>query len=390
MSDTRTADQSGSSGAESTSEALLPALFRPFSLRDVTFANRVFVTPMCQYIADDGHTADWHLPHHGRFSLAGVGGACVEASAITRDGRITPGCLGIYLDSHIDGLAKIVSLYHDQNIPIGIQIAHSGRKGSAAVPLEGAAPLVECDPARAWELIAPSAIAMTEGWPVPRAMEEDEILGMIDAFAAAASRAIKAGSDFIEIHGAHGYLVNSFFSPISNQRSDKWGGPDIVNRMRFPLSVAEAVRSTMPPSMPLLYRTSAVDGFEGGITIDDTVILAKALKSKGVDLIDCSSGGIIGPSGRASVQPSPGYLVPYAETVRHGANIATTAVGLIIEARQANDIIASGQADMVAMGRQLLDDPNFVFHAAQQLGHPDPFRVLPESYAFFLERRKFK
>ena len=375
--------------SEADSVASLPPLFRPFSLRDVTFANRVSVTPMCQYIADDGHTAGWHLPHHGRFSLAGVGGACVEASAITRDGRITHGCLGIYLDSHIDGLTKIVSLYHDQNIPIGIQIGHSGRKGSAAVPRDGAAPLAEFDPSQAWEIIAPSAIAMTEGWPVPRAMEEDEILGMIDAFVAASSRALKAGFDFIEIHGAHGYLVNSFFSPISNHRTDKWGGPDIENRMRFPLSVAEAIRSAIPPSMPLLYRTSAVDGFEGGVTLEDTVILAKALKSKGVDLIDCSSGGIIGPSGRASVQPSLGYLVPYAEAVRHGANIATTAVGLIIEARQANDIIASGQADMVAMGRQLLDDPNFVFHAAQQLGHPDPFRVLPESYAFFLERRKF-
>ena len=390
MTATGVPDQPASSGAESTPEASLPALFRPFSLRDVTFANRVFVTPMCQYIADDGHTAGWHLPHHGRFSLGGVGGASVEASAVTRDGRITHGCLGIYLDSHIDGLAKIVSLYHDQNIPIGIQIAHSGRKGSAALPREGAAPLLQYDPTRAWEIIGPSAIAMSEGWPVPRAMEEDEILGMIDEFVAAALRAVSAGFDFVEIHGAHGYLVNSFFSPIANQREDKWGGADIENRMRFPLSVAEAIRAAIPASMPLLFRTSAVDGFEGGITIDDTVRLAKALKQHGVDLIDCSSGGIIGPSGRASVQPSAGYLVPYAEAVKRGANIATMAVGLIVEAGQANDIIASGQADMVAMGRQLLDDPNFVFHAAQQLGHPDPFRVLPESYAFFLERRKFK
>ena len=390
MTDTSSHDHAASPEAESSDEVSLPALFRPFSLRDVTFANRVSVTPMCQYIADDGHTAGWHLPHHGRFSLAGVGGACVEASAITRDGRITHGCLGIYLDSHIEGLARIVSLYHEQNIPIGIQIGHSGRKGSAAMPLEGAAPLVEYDPARAWQIIAPSAIAMTEGWPVPRAMEEDEILGMIDACVAAASRALRAGFDFIEIHGAHGYLVQSFFSPISNQRTDKWGGPDIENRMRFPLSVVEAIRSTIPASMPLFYRTSAVDGIEGGVTIEDTVILAEALKSKGVDLIDCSSGGVIGPSGRASVEPSPGYLVPYAEAVRRGANIATMAVGLIVDADQANDIIASGQADMVAMGRQLLDDPNFVFHAARQLGHPNPFRVLPESYAFFLERRKFK
>ena len=229
---------------------------------------------------------------------------------------------------------------------------------------------------------------MTDGWPVPREMQEPEILGMIDAFRDASRRAMDAGFDFIEIHGAHGYLVNSFFSPISNRRSDKWGGPDIENRMRFPLAVAEAVRGVIPPSMPLLYRTSAVDGFEGGVTIDDTVVLAKALKEKGVDLIDCSSGGIIGPSGRASEKPSPGYLVPYAKAVRDGAGIATMAVGLIVDPQQANDIIASGSADLVAMGRQLLDDPNFPYHAAQALGHPDPFSVLPESYAFFLSRRK--
>ena len=388
MTATRNPDEADTAAPETDSGVSMPPLFQPFSLRAVTFANRAFVTPMCQYCADDGHAVNWHLAHHGRFSLAGVGGACVEATAITRDGRITHGCLGIYLDSHVEGLARIVSFYHDQDIPVGIQIGHSGRKGSAAVPLEGAEPLVRQDPSRAWEIVAPSAIAMTDEWPAPRAMEEDEILGMIDAFVAATSRAIRAGFDFIEIHGAHGYLVNSFFSPISNRRSDKWGGPDIDDRMRFPLGVAEAVRSSMPSSMPLFYRTSVVDGLEGGVTLDDTVVLAKALKSKGVDLIDCSSGGIVGASGRAAVRPSPGYLVPYAEAVRHGADVATMAVGLIIEAAQANDIIASGKADMVAMGRRLLDDPNFVFHAAQQLRHPDPFRVLPESYGFFLERWK--
>jgi len=374
--------------SEADSVASLPPLFEPYSLRGVTFGNRVFVTPMCQYSSDDGHVADWHFPHHGRFSLAGVGGACVEATAITRDGRITYGCLGIYLDSHVDGLSKIVSLYHDQDIPVGIQIGHSGRKGSAAVALDGGAPLAEFDSSRAWEIIAPSAIAMIDGWPVPRAMAEDEIVGMIDAFATASSRAIKAGFDFIEIHGAHGYLVNSFFSPLSNQRTDQWGGPDIEDRMRFPLSVAEAIRSVAPTSMPLFYRTSVVDGFEGGVTLEDTVTLAKALKSKGVDLIDCSSGGIIGSSGRALVRPSPGYLVPYAEEIRHTAEIATMAVGLIIKADQANEIIAAGKADLVAMGRQLLDDPNFVYHAAKDLGHPDPYSVLPESYGFFLAGRE--
>jgi 2,4-dienoyl-CoA reductase-like NADH-dependent reductase (Old Yellow Enzyme family) len=367
---------------------MVPTLFDPCTLRGVTFRNRVFVTPMCQYVAIDGHTVDWHFAHHGRFSLGGVGGACVEASGITREGRITPGCLGIYLDSHIAGLARIVSIYHQQQIPVGIQIGHSGRKGSAAVPLDGAAPLASHDAAQAWQTIAPSAIAMSDGWPVPHALGESEILQLIDAFAAAANRAVQAGFDFIEIHGAHGYLVNSFFSPIANKRNDQWGGEEIENRMRFPLKIAEAIRETIPQDMPLFYRTSAVDGFDDGVTIEDTILLARELMARGVDLLDCSSGGIVGPSGRAAIKPSPGYLVPYAEAVKNETGLATMAVGLIFEAGQANDIIESGQADMVAMGRQLLDDPNFVFHAARELDHPNPFSVLPESYAFFLERRK--
>ena len=343
---------------------------------------------MCQYCSDDGHAVDWHFAHHGRFSLAGPGGACVEASGVTREGRITHGCLGIYLDSHIEGLSRIVSIYHNQSIPVGIQIGHSGRKGSAAVPLEGAAPLVDFDPVRAWETMAPSAVPMTDGWPAPRAMRVDEIRAMIDAFVAAAIRAVRAGFDFIEIHGAHGYLVNSFFSPIANRRDDEWGGADIENRMRFPLRVAEAVRAAIPDSMPLFFRTSVVDGFEGGVTVADTVQLAAAMRAAGVDLIDCSSGGIIGPSGRASIEPSPGYLVPYARAVREGAAMPTMAVGLIVAPEQANEVIESGAADLVAMGRQLLEDPNFVFHAAKRLRHPDPFSILPASYAFFLRRRQ--
>jgi 2,4-dienoyl-CoA reductase-like NADH-dependent reductase (Old Yellow Enzyme family) len=369
------------------SDEPMPALFQPFRLRDLTFKNRVIVTPMCQYCAEDGHAVDWHLAHHGRFSLGGVGGACVESTGVTRDGRITPSCLGIYLDSHIDGLAAIVSIYHSQNIPVGIQISHSGRKGSSAVALDGGAPLAEFDPPQAWEIVAPSAIAMMDGWPVPRALEDAEINELIESFADAADRALKAGFDFIEIHGAHGYLINSFFSPISNQRDDKWGGSNIKNRMRFPLIVAEAVRARIPDSMPLFFRTSVVDGFDDGVTLEDTVALATELKSRGVDLIDCSSGGIVGSSGRANTLPSPGYLVPYADAIRHEANIPTMAVGLIIEPRQANDIIASGKADLIAMGRQLLDDPNFVLHAAQDLDHPRPFTVIPESYALFLESR---
>ncbi len=373
--------------ADKSSATPLPALFRPLALRGLVFANRVLVTPMCQYCAQDGHAVDWHFSHHGRFSLAGPGGACVEATAVTRTGRITHGCLGIYLDRHIKGLAKIVSIYHNQGIPVGIQIGHSGRKGSAATPLDGAAPLSAFDPSQAWETIAPSPVPMMDGWPTPRPMGADEIHELIDAFARAAARAVRAGFDFIEIHGAHGYLVNSFFSPIANLRDDEWGGGDIDNRMRFPLRVAEAVRASIPDSMPLFFRTSVVDGLAGGVTVADTVLLAAALKRRGVDLIDCSSGGIIGPSGRAGQDPAPGYLVPYAKAVREGADMPTMAVGLIIAADQANEIIAAGSADLVAIGRQLLEEPNFVFQAARRLGHPDPFAILPESYAFFLKRR---
>lgn len=365
----------------------VPALFQPFELREVMFRNRVMVTPMCQYVADDGHVVDWHFAHHGRFALGGVGAAMVESTGVTRNGRITPGCLGIYLDSHVDGLSRITDLYHRQDIPVGIQLSHAGRKGSAAVPLEGAQPLIGDAPEKAWTIVAPSAIAQTEGWPVPRALTADEIEQLIEAFAIAARRAVAAGFDLVEIHGAHGYLVNSFFSPLANQRDDDWGG-DRESRMRFPLAVADAIRAVIPAAMPLFYRASVVDGIDGGVTVEDTVELARSLKQHGVDLVDCSSGGMIGPSGRATTRPAPGYLVPYAQAVREGADMATMAVGLIVEPAQANDIVASGAADLVAMGRQLLDDPNFVLHAAQALGHPEPYSLIPESYAFFLERRK--
>lgn len=376
-----------SDGSDPACEAGVPALFTPLAVRGVTFANRLFVTPMCQYCAVDGHAVTWHFSHHGRFALSGIGGALVESSGVTRDGRITPGCLGIYVDSHVDGLRRIVEAYHEQAIPVGIQLSHAGRKGSAAVPLKGARPLAECAPDEAWATIAPSAVAMLEDWPVPRAMSEPEIEAMIEAFAAAAERAVAAGFDLIEIHGAHGYLVNSFFSPLANRRDDAWGG-SLANRMRFPLRIAEAIRARIPEAMPLFYRTSAVDGFDGGVTLDDTVALASELQARGVDVLDCSSGGIIGPSGRAFEKPSPGYLVPFAAEVRRRAAVRTMAVGLIREPAQAEAIVRDGQADLVALGRQLLDDPNFPYHAALALGHPEPEAVLPASYAAVLSRRR--
>ncbi|MDH4108293.1 MAG: NADH:flavin oxidoreductase/NADH oxidase [Gammaproteobacteria bacterium] len=364
-----------------------PPLFTAFSIRKVTFRNRIVVTPMCQYVADDGHVQLWHCAHHSRFALSGIGGAIVEATGVTRDGRITLGCLGIYLDEHVGGLKRIVDIYHSQGIPVGIQLSHAGRKASAAVPLKGAAPLADADPDRAWTAMAPSAVALTDRWPIPREMTEHDIETIIEAFGIAAERACRAGFDFLEIHGAHGYLVNSYFSPIANRRSDSWGGAPLENRMRFPLGVAAEIRRRIPAEMPVFYRASVVDGLEGGVTIEDTAALARELKACGVDLIDCSSGGITGPSGRAFERPAPGYLVPYAREVRERAGVPTMAVGLIVEAGQANAIVANGDADLVAMGRQLLAEPSFPYHAAQALGHPKPESVLPESYAFFLERR---
>jgi 2,4-dienoyl-CoA reductase-like NADH-dependent reductase (Old Yellow Enzyme family) len=364
-----------------------PALFAPFALRGVTFANRIIVSPMCQYAAEDGHVGDWHRAHHARFALSGVGGAIVESTGVLREGRITPGCLGIYDDAHVEGLRGITALYHAQRIPVGIQLSHAGRKASAAVPLEGAQPLATSDPARAWQIVAPSAEPLTPDWPVPRALEESEIEGIVEAFVLAARRAVAAGFDFVEIHGAHGYLIHSFFSPISNRRSDGWGG-DMAGRMRLPLTIARRIRAEIPADMPLFYRASAVDGIEGGLAIEDSVALARELKALGVDLIDCSSGGIHGASGNSSAPPAPGYLVEHAARIRADADMPTMAVGLIVDPQQAEAIVGGGEADLVAMGRQLLAEPSFPYRAAQALGLDDPASVLPPAYAFFLKRRR--
>lgn len=363
-----------------------PALFTPLVLRGVTFRNRIVVTPMCQYASVDGFAGRWHRSHHGRFALGGVGGALLESTGVTADGRITPGCLGIYDDAHIEGLTEIVAIYHDQGIPVGIQLNHAGRKGSADVPLDGAAPIAPGDP-RGWPLVAPSAIALNENWPTPRALTGAEIEAVIDAFEAAARRAVAAGFDFVEIHGAHGYLLHSFVSPITNQRDDAWGG-DRERRMRLPVEIARRLRAAVPADMPIFYRASVVDGIDGGLSIEDTIALAAALRDAGVDLIDCSSGGINGASGNSTVKPHPGYLVPFADRLRREAGIPTMAVGLIVDPGQADAVIAEGHADLVAMGRQLIAEPSFAYRAATDLGLADPQQVLPASYGFFLRRRR--
>lgn len=365
----------------------MTSLFTPLSLRSVTFKNRIVLSPMCQYAAEDGRVSDWHLEHHARFALGGVGGALVESTGILPEGRITPDCLGIWDDAHIEGLSQITALYKRHGTTIGIQIGHAGRKASSTPPWAGGWALPAGDP-RAWQTSAPSAIAYHEDWPVPHALEIDEIAAIVEAFAAATRRAVAAGFDFVEIHGAHGYLIHSFVSPVSNHRTDAYGGTP-ENRMRLAVEVATAVRAAIPAGMPLFYRASCIDRIpEEGLTLDDAVLLAEALKPAGVDVIDCSAGGILVRTNPGHIQEGPGFQIGFAERIKAETGIATMAVGAITDPLQANGIIASGKADLVALGRELLADSAFTWRAAHALGIEKPDFVLPERYAFYLQFRR--
>ncbi|UVL38335.1 NADH:flavin oxidoreductase/NADH oxidase [Pseudomonas sp. B21-040] len=364
-----------------------PPLFTPFESRGVHFRNRLVVSPMCQYQSTEGLVNDWHYAHHARFALGGIGGALLEATAVMRDGRISPGCLGIWNDDQIAGLRRIAGLYHQQGVPLGVQLAHAGRKASSAVPWLGSGPLTTDSPSPAWPTLAPSALAHNVDWPTPAAASHDDIQQVIQAFAQGARRAVEAGLDFVEIHGAHGYLIHEFFSPLANLRTDAYGG-DFANRARLALEVVRAVRAVVPSSMPVWYRASCVDDGEGGISLDDSVRLAALLAADGVDLVDCSAGGILGPVARSATVATAGHQVPYAARIRAEAEVATMAVGMITEAQHANQVIAEGAADLVALGRALLDDPSFAYHAALELQVPDAHDLLPQSHGFFLARRQ--
>lgn len=255
-----------------------PKLFEPFQLRAVQFLNRIVLSPMCQYAAVDGLVQPWHMAHHARFALSGVGSAIVEATGITPEGRITPGCLGLWDDRQIEGLTRIVDLYHSQQIPVGIQIGHAGRKASSALPWEGAGPLTASTAHPAWPTVAPSALAHMDRWPTPAPLDATGIARIVESFGSAARRAVKAGFDFVEIHGAHGYLIHSFFSPLSNKRTDAYGG-SLENRMRFALDATKAMRANVPADMPVVYRISAIDNDPAGITIEDSVALCRSLAS---------------------------------------------------------------------------------------------------------------
>jgi 2,4-dienoyl-CoA reductase-like NADH-dependent reductase (Old Yellow Enzyme family) len=348
-------------------------LFSPFALRGLTLKNRLVVAPMCQYSARHGVAGDYHLVHYGRFALGGFGLVIVEATAVTPEGRISYGDLGLWDDGQIAPLARIVDVVKANGAAVGIQIGHAGRKASATVPWRGGFTETEAEKAalgfESWTPVAPSAVPHTPNSPVyqtPHALTLDEIAAVKDAFVAAARRALAAGFDLVEVHGAHGYLLNQFLSPLANRRTDRYGGSR-ENRMRFPLEVVAAVRAVWPADKPVLVRLSVTDSHPEGWTTEDSVVLSAELKRLGVDLVDCSSGGFDG----AAVAPKPLYQVPLARAVRDGAGIPTAAVGLITRPDEAEAIVASGDADLVALAREALDDPNWPLHARAQLGGTD-------------------
>jgi 2,4-dienoyl-CoA reductase-like NADH-dependent reductase (Old Yellow Enzyme family) len=338
------------------------ALFSPIKLAELDLANRIVVSPMCQYSANDGVATDWHMTHLGMLANSGAGLLIVEATHVERIGRITHGCVGLYSDACEDALARVVA--HCKRIGsarLGVQLAHAGRKASSQRPWEGAKALSAAEDA--WPTIAPSALPFGAGWHTPRAMTEEDMARVRTAFVDAAQRALRAGFDAIELHLAHGYLLHSFVSPLSNKRNDEFGG-SLAGRMRFPLEVAREVRAAVPRGVPLGARITGSDWLDGGLTPEDAAELAKALRSAGLDYVDVSSGNI-SPDSRPP--NDPGYNVPAAETVKRGSGLAVRAVGLIAGAKQADAIIAEGKADMIAMARAFLDDPHWAWHAAEEL-----------------------
>lgn len=338
------------------------ALFTPFALRGLEFKNRIVVSPMCEYSAKDGHPQTWHLVHLGSRAVGGAALVFTEATAVEAIGRISPVDAGIYLDAHVESWRTITDLIRSQGAVAGMQLAHAGRKGSTAAPWAGGKKVAIAD--GGWEPVAPSAVPFTADYPLPRALGIAEIDALVAAFRKAAERALASGFEVVEIHCAHGYLLHEFLSPLSNRRTDEYGG-SLENRMRLALRVADAVRAVWPARLPLFYRVSATDWIEGGWDLEQTVALAKKLREAGVDLLDTSSGGNV-PA--AKIPVGPGYQVRFAEEIRRKAGLATGAVGMITDAAQADTIIATGQADMVFLAREMLRDPYWPRRAAQALG----------------------
>jgi 2,4-dienoyl-CoA reductase-like NADH-dependent reductase (Old Yellow Enzyme family) len=364
--DTRSGSAANPAEGENEREILQrdpgPHIFQPITLRSVTARNRIMVSPMCQYSATDGVANDWHFQNLASRAVGGAGLVFVEMTNVEARGRITAGCMGLWNDAQRDALARIARFVKAQGAVAGIQIAHAGRKASSARPWEGGKGLAAEQ--GGWPIIGPSAIPFSQGHPVPQEMDAATIADIVAKFAASARRAREAGFDVIELHGAHGYLISTFLSPVTNQRKDRYGG-SFENRCRFLLEVVDAVRSEWPADKPLFVRISCTDWLEGGWGLEDSVKLAQMLKAAGkVDLIDCSSGGV---DPRQKVDAHPGYQVPFAAAVRARAGIATGAVGLISKPEMAEQILADGQADLIVMARAFLNDPYWPLHAAKAL-----------------------
>jgi 2,4-dienoyl-CoA reductase-like NADH-dependent reductase (Old Yellow Enzyme family) len=368
-------------------DAAAPLLFTPSALRDVSIKNRVVVAPMHQYAAERGFATDWHLMNAGRYAAGGAGLVIMESTKVERRGCGTMGDLGLWDDAFIPGLARCAAFIRAQDAVPGVQLGHSGRKARRHRPWEGGGPLArrpEIEDWDEWDLVAPSALAAPESDPLPRALSRDEIPALVERFGQAARRAHEAGFDVLEIHGAHGYLVHEFLSPFSNRRNDEYGGTDL-NRMRFCIEVVESVRAQWPSAKPLFLRLSVED--DAGWGPAQSVALARLVKAKGVDVIDCSSGGMRGAPVVSAGPIGYGYQVPYAATLRREADIATMAVGLIVHADQAEAILQRGEADLIALARELLYNPNWPMDAAQKLGADPRFALVPPPQAYWLEKR---
>ena len=342
-------------------------LFSPVTYRGLTLKNRVIVAPMCQYSAKHGLVNDWHLVHLGRFALGGFSLVIAEATGVTPEGRISYACPGLWDDAQIAPFKRIVDFLHRNGAAAGIQLAHAGRKASSPIPWRGGFNETDAEKAEAgfesWTPVAPSAERHTASYQMPQALDAAGLDRVRDGFVAATRRAEQAGFDMIELHSAHGYLLNQFLSPVANKRSDDYGG-SLANRMRFPLEVAAAVRAAWPNHKPAFVRISVTDWIEGGVTVEDSIAYAQALKAIGFDAVHCTSSGFDG----AKIPVAPLYQVPLAEAIRKGADVPTVAVGLITKADEAERILSEGQADLIALARQALDDPNWPLHAMRELG----------------------
>jgi 2,4-dienoyl-CoA reductase-like NADH-dependent reductase (Old Yellow Enzyme family) len=368
-------------------------LFDAIRIREVQLRNRIVVSPMCQYSARDGHVTDWHLVHLGKFAQGGAGAVFVEATAVEKRGRITHGDTGIWDDAHIEGLRRIAAFVKSQGAVPAIQLAHAGRKASMARPWYGNAPLTQADLDRGdkpWSTVAPGDTPLGEEWIKPRAFEKGDFQVVLNAYRQAVRRAHAAGFEILEVHAAHGYLLHTFLSPLSNKRSDDYGG-NLQNRIRFPLEVAKEVRNAWPAGKPLFMRLSSIDDVEGGWSIEDTILFSRELKNVGVDVVDCSSGGILGSATAATrtlLPRVPGFQIPFAERVRREAGMKTMAVGLILTPQQAEEALQAGRADLIAIGREALYDPNWPVHAALALGVDPEFALWPQQYGWWLTRRE--